>query len=194
MASSVTEVEPEPRPSVPANLGRAERAIVLVAGGLLVGLTLASVHPLANAALYAVVQALLVAVAAVDLVTRRIPNELVAALVALALVSRAFAERSFLVESAVAGVAVFGVALLLASVARGGLGMGDVKLAGAFGFILGKAVLAALLFGTAAGAVAAVVILVRRGTAGRRTTLAYGPYLALGAAIAILVSGPPPLV
>lgn len=177
-----------------ANLKRAHWAIALGFAVVLVGLTFVAVHPVANAALYAVVQVLLVTVAAVDIRTRRIPNELVAGLAVLALVARAVAERSQLVESVVAGVAVFAVALLLASLARGGLGMGDVKLAGALGFVLGKTVLLALVLGTAAGAAAGLAVLVRRGRAGRGTTIAYGPYLALGAALGILLFEPPPLV
>jgi leader peptidase (prepilin peptidase)/N-methyltransferase len=108
-------------------------------------------------------------------------------------VARAVAERSHLAESVVAGLAVFGVALLLANLAHGGLGMGDVKLAGALGFVLGKVVLLALALGTGAGAIAAVAVLARRGAAGRGTTIAYGPYLALGGALGILLFAPPPL-
>jgi leader peptidase (prepilin peptidase)/N-methyltransferase len=192
MASGATEVE-HPRPVSRLHLRRARLALALAAATVLVGLTFVAVHPVANAALYAAVQVLLVTIAAVDLETRRIPNELVGGLAVLALVARAVAERSHLVESVVAGLAVFGVALLLASLARGGLGMGDVKLAGALGLVLGKVVLLALALGTAAGAIAAVAVLVRRGSAGRRTTIAYGPYLALGAALGILVFAPPPL-
>jgi len=168
---------------LPANLRRGRRAAALVAAVVLVGLTFLVIDPVANAALYAVVQVLLVAVAAVDLETRRIPNELVAGLAVLALVARAISERSHLVESAVAGVAVFSVALLLATIAKGGLGMGDVKLAGALGFVLG----------TLAGAAAGLAVIARRGRAGRGTTIAYGPYLALGGALGILLFGPPPL-
>jgi leader peptidase (prepilin peptidase)/N-methyltransferase len=167
--------------------------IAALIAAVLVALTFVAVHPVANAALYAVVQVLLVTVAAVDVATRRIPNGLVAALVAVALASRAVAERSFLVESVVAGVGVFAVALLLAYLARGGLGMGDVKLAGAIGFVLGKVVFLALVVGTLGGAAAALAILIRRGAAGRRATIAYGPYLALGAALAVLLFDPPPL-
>jgi leader peptidase (prepilin peptidase)/N-methyltransferase len=174
-----------------------KRAAPVIAPGVaavLVGLTFVAVHPVANAALYAVVQVLLVAVAAVDLATRRIPNLLVAALAAIALVSRAVAERSVLLESVVVGLAVFGVTLLFAYLARGGLGMGDVKLAGALGLVLGKVVFLALVVGTLGGAAAAIAILIRRGAAGRRATLAYGPYLALGAVLAVLLFDPPPLV
>ena len=178
---------------LPANLRRGRRATALVAAVVLVGLTFLVIDPVANAALYAVVQVLLVAVAAVDLETRRIPNELVAGLAVLALVARVISERSHLVESAVAGVAVFSVALLLATIAKGGLGMGDVKLAGALGFVLGKTVLLALVLGTLAGAAAGLAVIARRGRAGRGTTIAYGPYLALGGALGILLFGPPPL-
>jgi leader peptidase (prepilin peptidase) / N-methyltransferase len=192
MTSDATEIGQAHAPT--ANRRRTERAIAFTAAVVLVGLTFVTVHPVANAAVYAVAQVLLVRIAAVDFATRRIPNQLVAALTAIALVARAIAERSSLVESVVAGIAVFAVALLLANLARGGLGMGDVKLAGALGFLLGKAVFVALLFGTVAGAAIAVAILIRQGAAGRRTTLAYGPYLALGGVLAILAFGPPPLV
>jgi leader peptidase (prepilin peptidase)/N-methyltransferase len=194
MPSGAIEVEHPPRSTPRARLGRAGPAIALGTAAVLVGLTFLTVHPLANAALYAAVQMLLVAVAAVDLATRRIPNVLVAGLAAVALVPRAAAERSLLVESLVAGAAVFAVALLLAYLARGGLGMGDVKLAGALGLVLGKVVLLALVVGTLAGAAAAIAILIRRGRAGRRATIAYGPYLALGGALAVLLFDPPPLV
>jgi leader peptidase (prepilin peptidase) / N-methyltransferase len=192
MTSDATEIGQPQAPT--ASRRRTERAIAFTAAVVLAGLTFVTVHPVANAAVYAVAQVLLVRIAAVDFATRRIPNQLVAALAAIALVSRAIAERPSLVERVVAGIAVFAVALLLANLARGGLGMGDVKLAGALGFLLGKAVFVALLFGTVAGAAIAVVILIRQGAAGRRTTLAYGPYLALGGVLAILAFGPPPLV
>jgi leader peptidase (prepilin peptidase) / N-methyltransferase len=192
MTSDATEVGQPPART--ATRKRTERAAAVAAAALLVGLTFVTVHPVGNAALYAVAQVLLVRIAVVDFATRRIPNELVAALTAIGIVPRAVAERSSLVESLVAGIAVLGVALLLANLARGGLGMGDVKLAGALGFLLGKAVFVALLFGTVAGAAVALAILIRRGAAGRRTTLAYGPYLALGGVLAILAFSPPPLI
>jgi leader peptidase (prepilin peptidase) / N-methyltransferase len=192
MTSDATEIGQPQAPTTSRR--RTERAIAFTAAVVLAGLTFVTVHPVANAAVYAVAQVLLVRIAAVDFATRRIPNQLVAALAAIALVARAIAERSSLVESVVAGIAVFAVALLLANLARGGLGMGDVKLAGALGFLLGKAVFVALLFGTVAGALIALAILIRQGAAGRRTTLAYGPYLALGGVLAILAFGPPPLV
>ncbi|HEY7207145.1 MAG TPA: prepilin peptidase [Gaiellaceae bacterium] len=165
-------------------------AAAVVAACVLVGLTFAVWDSLANALLFSVAQVLLVAIAAVDAQTRKIPNELVLALAGLALVPRAVAERSSLAECAIAGAAVFAVALVLAIVSKGGLGMGDVKLAAALGLLLGAAVVWSLLLGTLVGAVAAVVVLRR---SGRRAAFAYGPYLALGGALGILLLGPPPL-
>ena len=147
----------------------------------------------ANAFAWAVVQVVLVGVAAHDLVTRRIPNAVTVPGSAAALLLRLAFERSSLVEVAVAGLAAFASFYLLALLARGGLGMGDVKLAGMLGFLLGREVLPALFVGALAGGVAAVVLALRS-SSGRRATFAYGPYLAFGGAVAILVLSPPPLV
>jgi len=76
---------------------------------------------------------------------------------------------------------------------KGGLGMGDVKLAGMLGFLLGAKVIGALAVGVIAGGLWSTALLLTR-RAGLRSTLAYGPFLCLGGAVAILFSGPPPLV
>jgi leader peptidase (prepilin peptidase)/N-methyltransferase len=146
----------------------------------------------ANAALWAVVQLGLIAIAAIDLTTRRIPNVLTfpAAICAIAL--RLAFERDELVEIIIAGAVCFVALLVLAIIARGGFGMGDVKLAGVLGLLLGREVIPALLIGTVCGAVAALIAARRAGS--RKATLAYGPYLCLGAAVVILVTTPPALV
>jgi len=146
----------------------------------------------ANAALWAVVQLGLVAIAAIDLATRRIPNVLTLAVAAGAVALRLAFERGEVVEVVVAGAVCFVAFLLLAIVARGGFGMGDVKLAGVLGLLLGREVVPALLIGTVCGAVAALLAARRAGS--RKATLAYGPYLCLGAAVVILVTTPPALV
>ncbi|HEU5362635.1 MAG TPA: A24 family peptidase [Gaiellaceae bacterium] len=142
---------------------------------------------------WSAVQIALVALAWVDLRERRLPNVIVVPLGVGAIVLRAAFERGALVEILVAGAVAFGAFLVLAAAARGGLGMGDVKLAAAEGLLFGKAAVEALLLGVVLGGLAAALLLVTR-RAGRRTTYAYGPYLVLGAAIAILAFRPPPLV
>jgi leader peptidase (prepilin peptidase)/N-methyltransferase len=147
----------------------------------------------ANAVAWALVQVILVALAAIDVATRLLPNRITLPVAALALVLRAVDERSALLEVGVAGIAAFGVFYVIAILVRGGFGMGDVKLASMLGFLLGKAVVSALVVGVVAGGIwSAALLLTKR--AGMRTSIAYGPFLALGGAAAILFSNPPPLV
>lgn len=138
-------------------------------------------------------QVVLVMLGSIDLRERRLPNVIVAPLGLGAIVLRLIFERGALIEILVAGAVAFVAFLLLALVVRGGLGMGDVKLAAVEGLLLGRAVVEALFLGVLFGGVAAVMLLLGR-RARWGTTYAYGPYLVLGAALAILVERPPPLV
>lgn len=125
--------------------------------------------------------ALLLAVSLVDLRTRRIPNVLVAALLLWAGIQVLWiGEPSPL--CALLGLAVAGaVFTLIALVGRGAMGWGDVKLEAALGAVLGfPLILSGLLAGAMAGGAAALLLLATR-KAGRKDTMAYGPYLAFGA-------------
>lgn len=85
-------------------------------------------------------------------------------------------------------VSVSGVFLLLHILTRGqGLGMGDVKLVGAAGLLLGwPKMILAVLVGSLSGAIIHSVRM--KGGADRK--LAFGPYLAAGIWLAALVGGP----
>jgi leader peptidase (prepilin peptidase)/N-methyltransferase len=147
----------------------------------------------ANGSAYAVVQVVLVGLAVVDLATRRLPNTITLPTSLLAIGLRAAFEDSQLGGAVVAGIVAllgFGVLSLLL---RGGLGMGDAKLAGMLGFVLGSSVVPALVIGILGGGVAALALLVL-GRARLGSAIAYGPYLVLGGAIAILAFHPPTLV
>jgi leader peptidase (prepilin peptidase)/N-methyltransferase len=171
------------------------RASLLWAGGAvaLAAVTFVHLGSSADAALWGAVQVVLVGLAAIDVETRRLPNAITLPVSALALLFRAVDDRSDLAEVAIAGAAAFAVFFVLALALRGGLGMGDVKLAGMLGFLLGAKVIGALAVGIIAGGLWSAALLVTR-RAGLRSTLAYGPFLCLGGALAILFSGPPPLV
>ena len=66
--------------------------------------------------------------------------------------------------------------------------MGDVKLAGMMGLFLGKTVAVAMLFGLLSGVIVGVAIMARKGTAeGRKTKVPFGPFLAFGGVMAMLV-------
>ena len=145
----------------------------------------------AGGAAWAAVQLVLAGVAAYDFATRRIPNLVIVPVSVGAVIARAAFERSALLEVVVAGCLAFLLFLALAVVLRGGLGMGDVKLAGMLGFLMGNAVLPALVVGALAGGLTSAVILVSAPEM-RGQTIAYGPYLCLGGAVAILLFHPPP--
>jgi leader peptidase (prepilin peptidase) / N-methyltransferase len=146
----------------------------------------------ADAAAWAVVQVVLVALAAHDLATRRLPNAITVSGSLLVLALRAAFVPHELARTVLAGALAFLVFLTLALAFRGALGMGDVKLAGLIGCLLGGTVIPALAIGVAAGGVAsAALLLTSRAT--RHSAIAYGPYLAFGAAVAILALHPPGL-
>jgi leader peptidase (prepilin peptidase)/N-methyltransferase len=70
----------------------------------------------------------------------------------------------------------------------GGMGMGDVKLAAVMGLFLGRAVAPAMLIAMLAGVLAGAFVIARQGArAGRKTAVPFGPFLALGALVAIFV-------
>jgi leader peptidase (prepilin peptidase)/N-methyltransferase len=68
------------------------------------------------------------------------------------------------------------------------MGMGDVKLAGMLGLYLGRAVAPAVFIALIAGVLVGGVIMARLGAReGRKAAVPFGPFLALGALIAMFV-------
>ncbi len=155
--------------------------------------TLARLGAGADGVAFALAQFALVGLAVVDLATRRLPNRVTLPVSAAAVILRASFERSELGVSVVAGVSALAVFALLYVLLRGGLGMGDVKLAGMLGFLLGRAVVPALVLGIIAGGVVSAALLLS-GRAKLTSAIAYGPYLALGGSVAILAFHPAALV
>jgi leader peptidase (prepilin peptidase)/N-methyltransferase len=144
--------------------------------------------PLLPVLLAGVVLGLLLADA--DLRTLRLPDPLVAALAAVVAVPAVLpggsAGRACL-AAALTGSGHLALALLPGD----GLGLGDVKLAGVLGFLLGWFGWPTLVAGVVLphlinGPVALWLLLRRR--AGRRTALPFGPALLAGAALAITVT------
>jgi leader peptidase (prepilin peptidase)/N-methyltransferase len=83
------------------------------------------------------------------------------------------------------GAVGLGLFLAVAVISRGKMGAGDVKLAGLIGLMAGYPdVLAALALGIVLGGAGALVLLVAR-RAGRKSYIAYAPYLALGALVTL---------
>lgn len=125
--------------------------------------------------------AVLLAIALVDLQARRIPDALVIFLVFCAVAQVLALGNPTLGAAALGAAAGGGVFFILARLGRGALGQGDVKLAFAIGALLGYPwVWQGLFAGVVAAGLAAVILMIAH-RAGRRDTMAYGPYLALGA-------------
>ncbi len=121
--------------------------------------------------------ALLMALAMVDLVERRLPDQLNLALLALGLTWH-LATGSPISDSLLGILVGGGVTLLLAIL--GPLGMGDVKLSAALGALLGYSfILYGLALGVLFGGIAAIVLLISQ-KLDRKDYMAYGPYLAAG--------------
>jgi leader peptidase (prepilin peptidase) / N-methyltransferase len=158
--------------------------------GLCVGAVLAH-HSAAGIALSITLILLVVPAALIDLEHRIIPNRLTALGAVLALVIGLALDPGGEPERLIAGAAAGGFLLIAALAYPGGMGMGDVKLAAVMGLLLGSAVAAALLAGLLAGVLAGAVIIARRGARdGRKTAIPFGPFLALGALVAVFAGQP----
>ena len=68
--------------------------------------------------------------------------------------------------------------------------MGDVKLALLLGAALGRTVPIALFVGMVAALVPALVLVARHGSAARKMGIPFGPFLALGAVVALFAGHP----
>ena len=127
----------------------------------------------------------------IDLEHRIIPNRLTLLGAILALVLGTALDPAGEPERLIAGAAAGGFLLLAALAYPSGMGMGDVKLAGVMGLFLGRAVAPAVLIALLAGVLVGAMIVVRKGAhAGRKTAVPFGPFLALGAIVAIYAGQP----
>lgn len=166
---------------------------------------LAVVHPtvpplalLFITAAYLYLVAITVALALIDLDTHKLPNTIVlpAYIVGLVLLGAATivsGDLGALVRAAIGCAAMFVAYLIMALVYPGGMGLGDVKLAGVLGLFLGwvgwgslaVGAFAAFVFG---GAFALGLILLRR--ANRKSGIPFGPWMLLGAWTGIIAGEP----
>jgi leader peptidase (prepilin peptidase)/N-methyltransferase len=130
----------------------------------------------------------------VDLATHRLPDRVTyptAAVCVGAFVVDAAVLGSWaaLVRALAAAAAAFAVSFAVAAISPEALGLGDVKLLGLIGLVLGwfgwGVLLAGVFLGLLTGAVASLVLLAAR-RAGWRTALPFGPPLLLGAVLALL--------
>jgi leader peptidase (prepilin peptidase)/N-methyltransferase len=167
-------------------------SLPVLAGTAAVTLLVAALAPTAaTATLRALLVLIVVPCALIDIERRIIPNRItgpaavLAILVGLAL--DASGEPRRLLWAGVAG----GFLLIAALISPGGMGMGDVKLLAVLGLLLGPPVVIALLIALLGNVAAAAVVARRRGIrAARKTTMPFGPFLAVGGALAAVAGSP----
>jgi leader peptidase (prepilin peptidase) / N-methyltransferase len=133
--------------------------------------------------------AALIALAAIDLDHRLLPNRIVYPLAAYGVVATLLLDRADLAENLIAGAGAFTFLFLAVLAYPRGMGMGDVKLAGAMGIYLGLSIIPALLIAFLAGSVVGLVMIAREGSSARKKAVPFGVFLALGGIVALL-AGP----
>jgi leader peptidase (prepilin peptidase)/N-methyltransferase len=130
--------------------------------------------------------AMLVAVAAIDLEHRIVPNKILLPMALYGVAASALVRIGELPELLIAGGAAFTGLLLAALAYPAGMGMGDVKLAGVMGLYLGASVTPALLVAFATGALVGIVIVSREGAGARKRGVPFAPFLSLGGIVGVL--------
>ena len=139
----------------------------------------------ATAVVGAFLAAVLVVLSAVDIERGIIPNRIVLPATAIVLLFRLafFPSRA---PEWLLGALLGGVVLLLPRLLNpASVGMGDVKLAMLIGAALGWGVVLALPVGFVCVFPAALIVVARGGLAARKTTIPFGPFMALGALIVL---------
>jgi leader peptidase (prepilin peptidase) / N-methyltransferase len=123
-------------------------------------------------------------IAVIDLEHRLVLNRMVVVAAPCLLIANLLLGEVTITSILLGAAAGFGFFLVLALLAPGGMGMGDVKLAGLIGLTTGlSTILVALFIAILAGGVAAAIIMIngrRRHHAWRGQTMAYAPYLVVG--------------
>jgi leader peptidase (prepilin peptidase)/N-methyltransferase len=141
----------------------------------------------AHAFLMAFFVAVLVALSAIDIERRILPNVIVLPAAALVLAAQFAIDPGRGARFVLAAVAAAAILLLLFLINPAGMGMGDVKLAFLLGAGLGGGVIAALMVASLSLWPVAVVLFARHGRAARKSTIAFGPFLAFGAIVVAFI-------
>ena len=133
---------------------------------------------------------LLVIMAGIDLEHQRVPNLVSYPAIAISLLAIPFLPSHRPLDWLLGGALGFGLLLLIALLAPGGMGMGDVKLTAFIGLVVGypEIILALFLSFVLGGLIAGVLLAM--GRIKRRDPIAFGPFLALGAILTIFYSEP----
>jgi leader peptidase (prepilin peptidase)/N-methyltransferase len=162
---------------------------VFLAATAVWAVAMTSYSNIGHAVIAASMGVVLVVVAATDLESRIIPNRVVVPATAVILVANVAVTPPRAAEFVLAAV-IAGVLFLVPNlINRSSLGMGDVKLAAFLGAGLGAKVLSAVTVAFLGIFPFALAIVIRGGLAARKRTLPFGPFLAFGGLVVLIVLG-----
>jgi leader peptidase (prepilin peptidase) / N-methyltransferase len=164
--------------AIPARYPAVELATALLVAGCVLKFGLSG--STAVAAFFCIV---LVAISAIDLEHRIIPNRIVLPAAVVVVAAQTALDPSVEWVAAAVGASLF--LFVFALVYPAGMGMGDVKLALLMGAALGRTVPVALMSGMVFAMVPAVVLLARHGSKARKMGIPFGPFLALGSVLGL---------
>jgi leader peptidase (prepilin peptidase) / N-methyltransferase len=133
--------------------------------------------------------ACLIALAGIDLDHKLLPNKIVYPMAAYGLVATAVVDTGDLVEHLIAGAGGFLFLFAAVFAYPRGMGMGDVKLAGAMGLYLGLSIVPAMLIAFLTGSLIGLGMIAREGAQARKKAVPFGVFLALGGIVGVL-AGP----
>jgi leader peptidase (prepilin peptidase) / N-methyltransferase len=142
----------------------------------------------AYGALAAAFSAVLVALSAIDVTHRIVPNRIVIPAAGVTLAFHTLIDPS--PEWTIAALAAASFFLAAALIYPAGLGMGDVKLALLLGAMLGRTVTLAIFVGLVSALVPSIVLFARHGSKARKMAIPLVPFLALGALVALYWGSP----
>ena len=161
-------------------------AVTILAFGL-VGWRYAG-EPL-HASIVGAYAAALIVCTGTDVLAYRVPNVVTYPAILGAIVLGMVMPDANRIDVAMGGLVTGGIFLAMMIATRGGMGMGDVKLALFIGLALGLALgVMALLVTAIAGGIIAVLLMVSR-LRSRRDPIPYAPFLATGALFVMLMHG-----
>lgn len=138
-------------------------------------------------AVYLVWLALLVALSATDLEQRRLPHLLLDPLIVLGAVFIPFNPAVEPINALIGAAAAVAFLGAIGLVVRGGLALGDLYLVAPIGSMLGWPAVFTALFAAAFMAAAASLLLLATRRVGMRSYIPFGPFLVLGAVVAMIV-------
>ena len=181
--TSRDRIHGEAKPAVLVRRPRRVATVALVLGGAV----LAGRHFDATGVIGGLITAVLVLLAAIDIERRVIPNVVVLPATTLVLITNVafFPGRS--IQFVLAALAASIAFLIPNLINRSLMGMGDVKLALFLGAGLGWSVVGAVTVAFLSVFPVALGMLLRGGMAARKASLPFGPFLAVGGIVILLL-------